>query len=48
MANVALRFKAFEVSVGGGLLLGFVGLQVLAGVFLYAAVPVLGLPPCWW
>jgi two-component system cell cycle response regulator len=45
MANVASRFKAFEMSVGGGLLLGFVGLQVLGGVFLYAAVPLLGLPP---
>jgi two-component system cell cycle response regulator len=45
MATVSLRAKARPVLVGGRLWLGYVGLQVLAGVFLYAAVPLLGLPP---
>jgi two-component system cell cycle response regulator len=45
MATVSLRAKACPVPVAVRLWLGFVGLQVLAGVFLYAAIPVLRLPP---
>jgi len=45
MAIVSLPAKARPLLVGSRLWLGFVGLQILAGLLIYPGIPTLTLPP---